>query len=160
MDSTTISSGLKKFSSDDWQARLFLVKPGHSMTREMAPELRHAGLYAPLGLAGSAPAPMPRHMPLFGEVHPFEDTRPTGAMFLTTSKDNLTLNEISMLSDLIFETSLWKCFKNFPQRVQEMEGHFRSLINFEEAWLWGTRKMSQEIPESKVLLQSRPASAR
>lgn len=159
MDSITISSGLKKFSSDDWQARLFLVKQGYSMTRDMAPELKHAGLYAPLGFTKRTPAPMPRHMPLFGEVNPFEDTRPTGALFLTTSKDSLSLNEISMLSDLIFETSLWKCFKALPHHVLEMESHFRSLINFEEAWLWGAKQMSIGQPVPMAPPQAHPVSA-
>lgn len=159
MDSMTISAGLKKFSSDEWQARLFLVQPGHVMTRDMAPELKHVGLYAPLDLARGAPEPMPRHMPLFGETHHFEDTRPSGAMFLTTSKDDLTLNEISMLSDLIFETSLWKGFKMLPRRILEMEKHFRSLIGFEEAWSWSRKQKMREHPGFKVPLRDHPVSA-
>ncbi|CAN0592166.1 unnamed protein product, partial [Laminaria digitata] len=102
MDSISINAGLRKFSSENWHARLFLVKPGYTMLRDMAPELRHAGLYAPLGPDGGSPIPMPRHMPLFGDDHPFDDTRQTGAMFLTSSRDDLSLNDIALISDLLF----------------------------------------------------------
>lgn len=141
MDSISIRPGLRKFSSDNWAARLFILRPGYVMTRDMAPELKHLGLYASLA-EDPRPAPMPRHMPLFGADHPFETSQASGAMFLTSSRDDLTLNEVALLSDLIFGTSIWKSFVDLPDRIIEMEHHFRSLMAFETAWIWGQCKPS------------------
>jgi hypothetical protein len=153
MDSISILPGLKKYSSDNWTARLFVVKPGYAMTRDMAPELSHAGLFSARTDHLSALQPYPRNMPLFGEVHPFDDTRRNGGVFLTPSRDDYSFEEMALLSDLVSGSSTWMHLKQRSVHLREMERHFRSLIRF-----WREQHEMSPIAVAAHVKMSRPGS--
>lgn len=127
MDKLTIHRGLTRYSSEGWKVRLFVSASGCRMRRLDAPETRHSGLFLPLG-AGSAPQVIDRYMPLFGDEMEFPDTSSGGALFLTTSEDDLDRDDLLSLSSRVFGAPLRAPAAPNDARVAECERMFLAVM--------------------------------
>jgi len=102
MDKLRIFAGLHRYSSEGWDVRMFVADRGVGMDRDLAPELSHAGLLLAFGSGSERPLVVSRHMPLFGEEVPFPDISSGGGLFMTAAEDDLELEDLDILSTLIF----------------------------------------------------------
>jgi hypothetical protein len=103
MDVFPICRGINRYSSENWEVRIFLASPDASLNRDTAPELMHAGLYLPFGCSRKTPVIIDRHMPLFGAASDIPSNQGSGSMFLTSSFDDFDIPDLEYLRKSIFE---------------------------------------------------------
>lgn len=127
MDILSISPGVSRYSSEGWDVRIFIAKEGAAFTRDLAPELNHAGLLLIFGSGQSRPDIFDANMPLFGENTSFPKDILSGAMFMTASQDDLKRHELEEISRLIFEHK--RAAEDIPPRLKRSADLFRSVLS-------------------------------
>lgn len=126
MDVLSICQGVTRYSSEGWDVRMFFARKGVRLSRGLAPELNHAGLLLTFGTEDERPDIIEAYMPLFGDERLLPDTSLGGGIFLTSSSDDLSREELSMLRDVIFGTP--SEIDGVPKRIREAAGRFRSVL--------------------------------
>lgn len=126
MDVLSICHGVTRYSSAGWDVRMFCAKKGAQLSRGMAPELNHAGLLLTFGTEDARPEIIERFMPLFGDGYMLPDTSLSGGLFLTSSTDDLSREELGILRDVLFGAPSEK--EGIPDRIRKAADRFRSVL--------------------------------
>ena len=123
MDVLTIRRGITRYSSDEWSVRMFVAARGHDLRRDLAPELKHAGLLLPFGIGLAAPVLIDRYMPLFEDGGELPETRKQGGLFMTSADDSFSTADLETISKLIYGG-----LDVAPSRLQEAADRFTNVL--------------------------------
>lgn len=127
MDKLSISKGIARFSSEGWRVRVFRAAQGARLTRDIAPEMSHAGLFLPFGAEDFLPAIIDRSLPIFG-LAPELPGHPLGAIFLTVSDDHLSLKELAYLRLSLFGRLPPVDELKASPELKELDRHFKQVL--------------------------------